>query len=138
MTLTDAATENNVDIDIIVKLKKENRHLKPKNTNTPIRIAGEQINRYLYYPLDSWFIRTTAVKDRMIELNKTINWKPESPVPAVLATGSKTWSTGTFPVRVTGVSHCRYGSPKTERNRYAFRSVEQLKKEIEKSVKQDL
>jgi hypothetical protein len=49
-----------------------------KNTNTVIRIAGVPINQSLYYPLDAWFIKTTAVKDRMVELNKTINWKPAS------------------------------------------------------------
>ncbi len=43
-----------------------------------IRIAGVPTNRVLYYPLDSWFIKSTACKDQMIELNKTINWKPES------------------------------------------------------------
>ena len=46
--------------------------------STVIPIAGAQINPLLYYPLDAWFIKTTAVKDRMVELNKTINWKPAS------------------------------------------------------------
>jgi isoleucyl-tRNA synthetase len=46
--------------------------------STVIRIVGEPINPFLYYPLDAWFIKTTAVKERMVELNKTINWKPKS------------------------------------------------------------
>ena len=74
----DPANENNVDIDIIVKLKKENRAFKTEKYEHSYPHCWRTDKPILYYPLDSWFIRTTAYRDRMIELNKTINWKPES------------------------------------------------------------
>jgi len=68
---------NNVDIDIIVKLKKENKAFKAEKYEHSYPHCWRTDKPILYYPLDSWFVKTTTLKDRMIELNKTINWKPE-------------------------------------------------------------
>ncbi|MRG49082.1 isoleucine--tRNA ligase [Chitinophaga sp. SYP-B3965] len=65
-----------VDIDIAVKLKKENRAFKVEKYEHTYPHCWRTDKPVLYYPLDAWFIKTTAVKDRMVELNKTINWKP--------------------------------------------------------------
>lgn len=72
------APERSVDVEIAIKLKEENKAFKVEKyvhsyphcwrTNKPI----------LYYPLDSWFIKITEVKDRMFELNETVNWKPKA------------------------------------------------------------
>lgn len=67
-----------VNIDICVKLKKENRAFKVEKYEHTYPHCWRTDKPIIYYPLDAWFIRTTAVKDRMIELNKTINWKPAS------------------------------------------------------------
>jgi len=67
-----------VDIDIIVKLKHENKAFKSEKYEHSYPHCWRTDKPILYYPLDSWFIRTTAFKEEMIALNKTINWKPES------------------------------------------------------------
>ncbi|MEJ7627775.1 MAG: class I tRNA ligase family protein, partial [Ferruginibacter sp.] len=67
-----------VNVDISVKLKKENRAFKIEKYEHSYPHCWRTDKPIIYYPLDAWFIRTTAVKDRMIELNKTINWKPAS------------------------------------------------------------
>ena len=74
----DPKIKDNVDIDIIVKLKKENKAFKTEKYEHSYPHCWRTNKPILYYPLDSWFIKTTAFKDRMIELNKTINWKPVS------------------------------------------------------------
>jgi len=76
----DTLTENDptLDIDISVMLKKENKAFKVEKHEHNYPHCWRTDKPVLYYPLDSWFIKTTAVKERMIELNKTINWKPES------------------------------------------------------------
>ena len=75
-TLTeDDAT---ADIDICVMLKKENKAFKVEKHVHTYPHCWRTDKPILYYPLDSWFIRTTAVKDKMIALNNTINWKPAS------------------------------------------------------------
>lgn len=68
----------NVDIRISIKLKEENRAFKVEKYEHSYPHCWRTDKPVLYYPLDSWFIRTTAVKDRLVELNKTINWKPAS------------------------------------------------------------
>ncbi len=65
-----------VNVDIAVKLKKENRAFKIEKYEHSYPHCWRTDKPVIYYPLDAWFIRTTAKKDRMIELNKTINWKP--------------------------------------------------------------
>ncbi len=67
-----------VNVDIAVKLKKENRAFKVEKYEHNYPHCWRTDKPIIYYPLDAWFIKTTAVKDRMIELNKTINWKPAS------------------------------------------------------------
>ncbi|MGE5427388.1 MAG: isoleucine--tRNA ligase [Methylococcaceae bacterium] len=75
-TLTeDDAT---VDVDISVMLKKENKAFKVEKHVHSYPHCWRTDKPILYYPLDSWFIKTTAVKDKMIALNNTINWKPAS------------------------------------------------------------
>jgi isoleucyl-tRNA synthetase len=67
-----------VNVDISVKLKKEGRAFKVEKYEHSYPHCWRTDKPVVYYPLDAWFIRTTAVKDRMVELNKTINWKPAS------------------------------------------------------------
>lgn len=69
---------SDVNVDIAVKLKKENRAFKVEKYEHSYPHCWRTDKPILYYPLDAWFIKTTAVKDRMVELNKTINWKPKS------------------------------------------------------------
>jgi isoleucyl-tRNA synthetase len=67
-----------VNVDISVKLKKENRAFKVEKYEHSYPHCWRTDKPVVYYPLDAWFIRTTAKRERMVELNKTINWKPES------------------------------------------------------------
>jgi isoleucyl-tRNA synthetase len=67
-----------VNVDICVKLKKENRAFKIEKYEHTYPHCWRTDKPILYYPLDAWFIKTTAVKDRMVALNKTILWKPGS------------------------------------------------------------
>lgn len=67
-----------VNVDISVHLKKEGRAFKVEKYEHNYPHCWRTDKPVLYYPLDAWFIKTTAVKDRMVELNKTINWKPKS------------------------------------------------------------
>ncbi len=67
-----------VDIDIAVKLKLSGHAFKVEKYEHNYPHCWRTDKPIIYYPLDAWFIRTTAVKDRMIELNKTINWKPKA------------------------------------------------------------
>ncbi|MGD0710166.1 MAG: isoleucine--tRNA ligase, partial [Bacteroidales bacterium] len=131
----NAATDNNVDIDIVVKLKKENKCFKTEKYEHSYPHCWRTDKPILYYPLDSWFIKTTAFKERMLELNKTINWKPE-------ATGSGRFGNWLENLVDWNLSRSRFwGVPlpiwtsedKTEL--ISIGSVEELKKEIEKSIK---
>ncbi len=74
----DDPNYTDVNVDIAVKLKKENRAFKVEKYEHNYPHCWRTDKPIIYYPLDAWFIKTTAVKDRMIELNKTINWKPAS------------------------------------------------------------
>lgn len=67
-----------VDVDIAVKLKLEGRAFKVEKYEHSYPHCWRTDKPILYYPLDAWFIRTTALKDRMVALNKTINWKPKA------------------------------------------------------------
>lgn len=70
--------EKSTDLAIALKLKKEGKAFKIEKIEHSYPHCWRTDQPVIYYPLDSWFIKTTAMKDRMIELNKTINWKPES------------------------------------------------------------
>ena len=67
-----------VDDRIVLKLQEENRLFKKEKYDHTYPHCWRTDKPILYYPLDAWFIKTTALKDRMVELNKTINWKPKS------------------------------------------------------------
>jgi isoleucyl-tRNA synthetase len=67
-----------VDVDIAVKLKKENKAFKIEKYEHAYPHCWRTDKPVLYYPLDSWFIKTTAEKEKLLEYNRTINWKPES------------------------------------------------------------
>ncbi|MFM8450008.1 MAG: class I tRNA ligase family protein, partial [Haliscomenobacter sp.] len=70
--------ERPVDVDIVIKLKEENKLFVSEKYVHPYPHCWRTEKPVLYYPLDSWFIRASAVKDRMFELNQSINWKPAS------------------------------------------------------------
>ena len=75
-TLTE--DDSTLDIDLSVMLKRENRVFKVEKHVHSYPHCWRTDKPVLYYPLDSWFIKTTAVRDQLIGLNKTINWKPQS------------------------------------------------------------
>lgn len=130
--LTDKDTT--LDVDLCVLLKKENKAFKIEKHVHNYPHCWRTDKPILYYPLDSWFIRTTAIKDRLIALNKTINWKPE-------ATGSGRFGNWLENLVDWNLSRSRYwGTPlpiwRTEdgKEEICISSVEMLSKEIDKSV----
>ena len=130
----DPAKEDSVDIDIIVKLKKENKAFKTEKYVHSYPHCWRTDKPILYYPLDSWFIKTTAFKDRMIELNNTINWKPK-------ATGTGRFGNWLENLVDWNLSRSRYwGVPlpvwmtEDETEKICLGSAEELKAEIEKSI----
>jgi isoleucyl-tRNA synthetase len=123
-----------VDIDIIVKLKHENKAFKSEKYEHSYPHCWRTDKPILYYPLDSWFIRTTAYKDDMIALNKTINWKPES-------TGSGRFGNWLENLVDWNLSRSRFwGTPlpiwrsADQEKEICIGSVAQLKVEIAKAV----
>lgn len=72
------APERSIDVELAIKLKEENKAFKVEKYKHSYPNCWRTDKPILYYPLDSWFIKVTDVKDRMHELNKTINWKPKS------------------------------------------------------------
>ncbi len=123
-----------LDVDIVVMLKTENKLFKSEKHTHSYPHCWRTDKPVLYYPLDSWFIKTTALKDRMIDLNKTINWKPE-------ATGSGRFGNWLENLVDWNLSRSRYwGTPlpiwRTEdgSEEKCIGSVEQLRNEIDKAV----
>ena len=74
----DNAPEKSVDVEIAIKLKEENKAFKVEKYEHSYPHCWRTDKPVLYYPLDSWFIKVTDFKDKMVENNKTINWKPKS------------------------------------------------------------
>ncbi len=72
------APEKSVDVELAILLKEENKAFKVEKYLHTYPHCWRTDKPILYYPLDSWFIKTTAVKEKMVALNKTINWKPEA------------------------------------------------------------
>ena len=72
------APERSVDVELAIQLKEENKAFKVEKYVHTYPHCWRTDKPVLYYPLDSWFIKTTAIKEKMVALNKTINWKPES------------------------------------------------------------
>jgi isoleucyl-tRNA synthetase len=126
--------EKSVDVEIAIKLKEENKAFKVEKYEHSYPHCWRTDKPVLYYPLDSWFIKSTAAKDRMIALNKTINWKPES-------TGTGRFGNWLENLNDWNLSRSRYwGIPipiwRTEDGSEALciSSVEQLKLEVEKAI----
>lgn len=74
----DEKDYQDVNVDICVELKKRGQAFKVEKYEHSYPHCWRTDKPVIYYPLDAWFVRTTAVKDRMVELNKTINWKPKA------------------------------------------------------------
>lgn len=123
-----------LDVDLSVLLKQEGKAFKIEKHVHNYPHCWRTDKPILYYPLDSWFIRTTAIKDKLIALNKTINWKPE-------ATGSGRFGNWLENLVDWNLSRSRYwGTPlpiwRTEdgSEEMCISSVEMLSNEIEKSI----
>ncbi|MBR1766625.1 MAG: isoleucine--tRNA ligase [Bacteroidales bacterium] len=123
-----------LDIEIVVLLKGEGKLFRSEKHTHSYPHCWRTDKPVLYYPLDSWFIRTTAVKERLIQLNRTINWKPE-------ATGSGRFGNWLENIVDWNLSRSRYwGTPlpiwRTDdgREEICIGSVNELRSEIDKSV----
>ena len=125
-----------LDVDLSVLLKKENKAFKIEKHEHSYPHCWRTDKPVLYYPMDSWFIKTTAFKERMIELNKTIHWKPQS-------TGMGRFGKWLENLVDWNLSRSRFwGTPlpiwstKDGSERICIGSVAELKTAVEKSVKE--
>jgi len=128
------APERSIDVELAIKLKEENKAFKVEKYKHSYPNCWRTDKPILYYPLDSWFIKVTDVKDRMHELNKTINWKPKS-------TGEGRFGNWLANANDWNLSRSRYwGIPlpiwRTEdgKEEICIGSVEELKAEMELAV----
>ena len=128
------APEKSVDVELAIKLKTENKAFKVEKYKHSYPNCWRTDKPILYYPLDSWFIKVTDVKERMFELNKTINWKPKS-------TGEGRFGNWLENANDWNLSRSRYwGIPlpiwRTEdgKEEICIGSVEELKSEMVKAV----
>ncbi|RTY88403.1 isoleucine--tRNA ligase [Flavobacterium sp. RSP15] len=128
------APERSVDVEIAIRLKEENKAFKVEKYVHSYPHCWRTDKPILYYPLDSWFIKITEVRDRMFELNETINWKPQS-------TGEGRFGNWIKNANDWNLSRSRFwGIPlpiwRTEdkQEEILIGSVEELYNEIEKSI----
>ena len=128
------APERSVDVELAIKLKEENKAFKVEKYKHSYPNCWRTDKPILYYPLDSWFIKVTDIKDRMFELNETINWKPK-------ATGTGRFGNWLSNANDWNLSRSRYwGIPlpiwRTEdgKEEICIGSVEELKNEMAKAV----
>ncbi len=128
------APEKSVDVEIAIRLKEENKAFKVEKYVHSYPHSWRTDEPLLYYPLDSWFIKVTEVKDRMFDLNETINWKPK-------ATGEGRFGNWLKNANDWNLSRSRYwGIPlpiwRTEdkQEEICIGSVEELYNEIEKAI----
>ncbi|TPD73709.1 isoleucine--tRNA ligase [Flavobacterium microcysteis] len=128
------APEKSVDVEIAIRLKEENKAFKVEKYVHSYPHSWRTDEPLLYYPLDSWFIKVTDIKDRMFDLNETINWKPKS-------TGEGRFGNWLKNANDWNLSRSRYwGIPlpiwRTEdkREEVIIGSVEELYNAIEKSI----
>lgn len=128
------APEKSVDVEIAIKLKEENKAFKVEKYVHSYPHSWRTDEPLLYYPLDSWFIKITDVRDRMFDLNEEINWKPK-------ATGEGRFGNWIKNANDWNLSRSRYwGIPlpiwrsEDKSEEIIIGSVEQLYNEIEKSI----
>ena len=133
-TDSDEKPKLSVDVQIVIKLKGENLCFKSEKYEHSYPHCWRTDKPILYYPMDSWFVKTTDYKERMMELNSTINWKPKS-------TGEGRFGKWLENLVDWNLSRSRFwGIPipiwRTEdgETEICISSVEQLKSEIEKSI----
>jgi len=126
--------ERSLDVELAIKLKEENKAFKVEKYEHSYPHCWRTDKPILYYPLDSWFIKTTAFKDRLVELNKTINWKPES-------TGTGRFGNWLENLVDWNLSRSRYwGTPlpiwRTEdgKEEICIGSIAELKEEVSKAI----
>ncbi|KVV13266.1 isoleucine--tRNA ligase [Flavobacterium sp. TAB 87] len=128
------APERSVDVEIAIRLKEENKAFKVEKYVHSYPHCWRTDKPILYYPLDSWFIKVTEVKDRMFDLNETINWKPK-------ATGEGRFGNWLKNANDWNLSRSRYwGIPlpiwrnEDGTEEILIGSIEELYNEIEKSI----